>query len=409
MKLLHTADWHLGKRLYDRLRLDEQEEALLALCRLADEEQVDAVLVAGDLFDTFNPSNEAVELFYRLLHRLSAGGTRAVVAIAGNHDSAERIQAPDPLAKACGIVLLGFPDSEPSPFALDTGLALLRSAPGFLELQLPRCPHPLRILATPYANEARLRVFLGKENPEASLQEALRDRWQGLADRYCDEEGVNVLMAHLFMAKNADEALPEPDDERGVLHVGGAQVIYAQAIPEAVQYTALGHLHRCHNLGAPEWPVVYSGSLLEYSFSEAQQQKYAVLVEAEPGRPVRWEKRPLPLRRMLHRVRFSDPDEAVAWLAAHQEAFVELTMVSDTYLDGATKKRLYQAHPGIMALVPEVATARPEEAEGPARPDLTQDVETLFRQYFEARQGQAAPEALLEVFREVLALGPEGE
>ena len=73
---------------------------------LAEEHNVDAVLIAGDLFDTFNPSTEATELFYRTVHRLSKNGSRAVVAIAGNHDSPDRIEAPDPLARECGIIFI---------------------------------------------------------------------------------------------------------------------------------------------------------------------------------------------------------------------------------------------------------------------------------------------------------------
>ena len=87
MKILHTADWHLGKRLNEFSRIEEQREVLEEICRIAEEQQVDAVLVAGDLYDTFNPPNEAIELFYKSLHRLAAGGKRAVIGIAGNHDS----------------------------------------------------------------------------------------------------------------------------------------------------------------------------------------------------------------------------------------------------------------------------------------------------------------------------------
>ena len=90
MKILHTSDWHLGKRLNDRERAGEQVAVMDEIVRVADEEAVDAVIVAGDLFDTFNPPVEAIELLYRTLHRLARGGHRLVVAIAGNHDSPDR-------------------------------------------------------------------------------------------------------------------------------------------------------------------------------------------------------------------------------------------------------------------------------------------------------------------------------
>ena len=104
MKILHTADWHLGKRLDNYSRIEEQIEVMNEICEIADEQNIDLVLVAGDLFDTFNPSVEAVELFYKTLKRLANNGQRPVIAIAGNHDSPDRIDAPDPLARECGII-----------------------------------------------------------------------------------------------------------------------------------------------------------------------------------------------------------------------------------------------------------------------------------------------------------------
>ncbi len=147
MKLLHTADWHLGKRLGDYSRLAEQRAVLDEICAIAEAEAVDAVLIAGDLFDTFNPPNEALELFYRTVHRLSSDGARAVIAIAGNHDSPDRVEAPDPLARECGIFFVGRPASVVPTVETNAGIKTLNAAPGFVELQLPNCPEPLRLIS----------------------------------------------------------------------------------------------------------------------------------------------------------------------------------------------------------------------------------------------------------------------
>ena len=171
MKLLHTSDWHLGKRLENFSRLEEQQAVLQEICEIADEEQVDAVLVAGDLFDTFNPSTDAVDLFYKTLKKLSGNGKRPVIAIAGNHDSPDRIEAPDPLARECGIIFAGYPNSNVPDFELETGLKILKSEKGFIEIGLPGNPVPLRILLTPYANEFRLKTYLGEENSEEELRD----------------------------------------------------------------------------------------------------------------------------------------------------------------------------------------------------------------------------------------------
>ena len=208
MRILHTSDWHLGKRLDTFSRIEEQIAVMDEICQLADAHQADAVVVAGDLFDTINPPIEATQLLYKTLKRLAADGRRAVIAIAGNHDSPERIEAPDPLARECGILFAGYPNSEVLPLQLEGGIKITRSEPGFIELQLPACDAPLRMLLTPYANETRLRTFLGNDNRENALREVLRQSWQSLADKYCDAQGVNLLMTHLFMIR---ERAPMPE------------------------------------------------------------------------------------------------------------------------------------------------------------------------------------------------------
>ena len=283
MKILHTADWHLGKRLESFSRLEEQREVMNEICSIADSEAVDAVIVAGDLFDTFNPSTEAVDLFYKTLKKLARDGRRAVICIAGNHDSPDRIEAPDPLARECGILFTGYPHTKLEPFELESGLKVIRSEEGFAELQLPGCPDRLRLLLTPYASEYRLKTYLGNEDTETELRKVLQDRWTALAEKYCDLSGINILLTHLFMIKNDDERPEEPEDEKPILHVGGAQAVYTGNIPDGIQYTALGHLHRKWIVDTKPGTVAYSGSPLSYSFSEANQSKYVMIAEIHPG------------------------------------------------------------------------------------------------------------------------------
>jgi exonuclease SbcD len=409
MKMLHTADWHLGKRLGEYSRLPEQREVLQEICEIAEREQVDAVLIAGDLFDNGNPPNEAVELFYRTVHRLADDGNRAVIAIAGNHDSANRIEAPDPLARELGIIFHGKPASVVRPFSTRRGLSLLQSAPGFVELKLPQHDFPLRLLLTPYANELTLRQFLGTEDKEAALRQLLRENWQQTADQYCDEKGVNLLVAHLYFMQQGGEAPEEPDDERPILHMGGAQAIYTEDIPPQIQYTALGHLHRYQHIAGAKGPAVYSSSPLAYSFSEAHQEKYVVLIEAEPGEPVRKEKIALQKGRKLLRKKFTATDEALAWLHQNPETYIELTLVSDTFIESDVKKALYDAHDGIVSIIPEL-TGTIEGQEKPSeKVNLQQDIRLLFNDYFKSRMGQNPSEELIALFNEVLDTEEEEE
>jgi DNA repair protein SbcD/Mre11 len=406
MKILHTSDWHLGKRLDAFSRINEQRAVMEEICAIADNHSVDAVIVAGDLFDTVNPPIEATELFYKTLKRLTNNGKRPVIAIAGNHDSPDRIEAPDPLARECGILFVGYPHSQSQALTTDGGVVSLKTAPGFIELALPNCSVPLRVITTPYANELRLKTYLGVENSDEALRNILRLHWHRLADDFCNNQGVNVLATHLFMVKEGVEPLEEPDDEKPILYVGGASPVFSTDVPDAIQYVALGHLHRCHTIDNQPCPVVYAGSPLAYSFSEANQQKYVVVVNMEPGEAAVVTPIGLQQGMRLTRKRFNKVDEAVEWLVANPNEYIELTMVTNTYLTADERKQLYNAHEYIVTLIPEIANGSPGLS-GTRQIDLSQNMEALFTSYFQHRnQGQEPGEELMSLFREVL--GEEG-
>jgi exonuclease SbcD len=406
MKILHTADWHIGKKLDQYSRLEEQRLVLAEICEIAENENVDAVVVAGDLFDNFNPSSEATELLYTTLHRLSANGSRAVIAIAGNHDSPERIQVPDALARVCGIIFVGFPNTEVHKFCTQEKVEVTKTDKGFIELQLPNSPVPLRIIHTPYANEQRLKTFLGIENTEDALREHLQNHWQGIAEKYMDDKGFNLLITHLYVMKKGDpDPEEEPEDERPILHVGGAQAIYTENFPKQVHYVALGHLHRYRSVDQNP-PVVYSSSPLAYSFSEANQDKQVVLLEAAAGSLVKYTPIELKQGKKLRRGKFESIDEAISWLQQYTDDLVELTIVSDNYLEASDKKRLTEAHSGLIQIIPQIRRIN-EETESKAI-DLSLSVEKLFGEYFKSKnKGQEPSEGLMDVLREVLGAKEE--
>lgn len=403
MKFLHTADWHLGKKLNGFSRFEEQVAVLNEICETADREEVDLVLIAGDLFDHQNPSIESTELFFKTLRRLSADGKRAVVAIAGNHDSPERIAAPDPLARACGIVLAGYPDGIVSPFETERGVKLLRSEPGFVELQLPGVDYPVRLLLTPYANEVRLRKFLGEGDPAVALRQILSQTWDRLAKGYCDKKGVNLLMTHLYIVPELGELEPESEDERSIVSLGGAEAIYASSIPSEIQYVALGHIHKYWPVSLSPAPVVFCSSPLCYSFSEAGQTKYVVVGKLKPGAPAQYEKIPLNSGKPLERKVFHGVDEAIAWLTDNPNALVELTLVSDTFLATEASKRLYASHNGIIDLIPQIQNKEGLTPAPSHTVDLSQDKATLFSSFFQYNKGQQPSDELLALFHEILS------
>lgn len=403
MKILHTSDWHLGKYLNNFSRLQEQEEVLNEINEIAERENVNAVLISGDLFDTYNPPVESTELFYRSLKKLTANGRRAVIAIAGNHDSPDRIEAPDPLARECGIIFAGYPHTRIPVFELESGLKITNSDEGFFSLTIPDVKEELRVLITPYANEYRLKTYLGAEDQEAELRAVLKGKWQQLAGKYCDNAGVNILMAHLMFIKTGDAIPEEPDDEKPILHVGGAQLIYADSIPSQMQYTALGHLHRQRFVVSEDSPVVYSGSPLAYSFSEANQSKFVQLIDVLPGQPAKVASIELKSGKKLLRKRSESLEEALAWLQENPNALVELTMVTDSYLTADDRKKLMNAHNGIVSLIPEVNNPDLTSISSHHNIDLTKDLESLFQDYFIHEKGQQPGPGIMSLFKEVLS------
>lgn len=399
IKILHTADWHLGKKLDSFSRLEEQILVMNEIVEIADQQQVDLVLIAGDLFDNFNPSVEAVELFYKTLKRLSNNGKRPVVAISGNHDSPSLIDAPDPLARECGIILIGYPNAKIQEFELND-FKILKSVEGMIELKLNSFDYPIRIIHTPYANEIRLKQYFG-ENKEDALNEVLATNWKNIADEYCDENGVNLLIAHLYMNQKGAEILEEPEGEKPI-KIGNADMIFSEAIPPQIQYTALGHLHGFKNIGTEEKPVVYSSSPLCYSFSEAGQTKYVSVIEAEPNKTISYHKIELKHGKPLIRKTFDDINLAVEWLNENQNALVELILESDSFLKADERKLIYQSHDGIIHLIPKVKNQEVEMVEYKFA-DQTKDMKELFADYFKSKNGNQEPnDEIKDLFNEIL-------
>lgn len=408
INILHTSDWHIGKHLYGWSRLEEQKQFLEELLDIVETRNIHLIVVAGDIFDVSNPSAEALELTYKYLKKLTLNGKRPVIAIAGNHDNSERINAPEPLARECGIIFSGYPNDCIAPFSLDSGLEITKSDVGFIELKIPEVPFPVRVLLSPYANEIRLKTCFNIERKETELADYLQLHWKQLADKYCDNNGVNILASHLLFNAPGQEPPKEDMDEKSILYIGGAPAISTEKIPSQIQYVALGHLHRNQQITSLPCPVVYSGSPLAYSFSEALQNKYVVKISAQPDRPVITSNIALSSGLPLHEKRFLSTEAALEWLLQHQNCFVEITVVSNTYLSAATRKQLNDAHPRIVNIIPEIITAESVNENNEAIKIHQQKTpEEFFIEFFKYKTGQSPNENLIAIFKEAMALNKE--
>ncbi|GED68838.1 nuclease SbcCD subunit D [Brevibacillus reuszeri] len=406
MRILHTADWHFGRQLEGKDRRAEQAAFVDELARIADEREVDLVLIAGDVYDSVNPPAWAEELFYEALERLSAEGRRAVVVIAGNHDQPERVRAAAPLATKHGIVLLGLPKEAPLLSAGEVTpdrVRIVQGGPSWLELAVPGCKHNAVVLALPYPSESRLKELLSESFTQEQMQLAFSERITQLFDElsgHFREDTVNLVTSHLFVMGGM-----ETDSERPI-QIGGALTVSPQAFPKNADYVALGHLHRLQKLS--DKPLVrYSGSPLSYSFSEAGQSKAVVLVEVEPGAEVQEEIIYLTSGRPLARWRATEGIAQVEkWLAEGRDAgsWIDLELHVSDVIDPAEFQRVRKLSDDFLKIQRVVVRENNQEEDGEQRVELTElTSDQLFRRFYERKRGAEPDERLVAMFQRLLA------
>lgn len=404
MKILHTSDWHLGKKLNQWSRLEEQREILSEILQICRDEDPELIILSGDLYDSWNPPHEAIELLYRTLSRMSDGGRRIILALAGNHDAPEHVEAPDALARESGIFFLGYPGSRPADMEFESGVKVLFPEAGIVLIE--GLSQTLRVICTPYASETRMRQYLDVENREEALRKILTERWKTLGEKYFDDQGINIMAAHLFMGNRSDLlSEEEPEGEKSILHPGGLEQIYCDALPSGCQYMALGHLHRGFPVSTDPVTAVYSGSPGAYSLSENHKEKSIVLVDLIPGKKARYSFRRLESPWPLYRKTFESCDDALAWLSEHGRGYVEITMRTEAYLTGTEKQKILKSHPRILSIIPELLN--PQETGQEERKSFAgKSVQAIFKDYYRySRQNSDPSGELLNLLDEIISRG----
>jgi DNA repair protein SbcD/Mre11 len=283
VRFLHTADWHIGKPLRGRSRMDEYAKALDQVAAIAKDKQVDAVLMAGDVFDSPAPPPEAEKLVYNFLAKLVSERIQCVL-IAGNHDHPRKLDALATLLESLGIHVrheVRPPDQG--------GVVSLRSKDGKEEA---------RVAVLPFVAERKV--------VDACLVMDAEHKWYEEYGRRIEQilaalvkglplTTVNIVLAHLLV----DGARVGTGERE--LHLGQIYGVNPQQLPSSVQYIGLGHLHRAQEVLAPA-KTLYPGSLIELDFGEEQQDKSVVVFEAQPQKAPKLELVPITAGRRLRTV-----------------------------------------------------------------------------------------------------------
>ncbi|MDX1384185.1 MAG: exonuclease SbcCD subunit D C-terminal domain-containing protein [Thermoanaerobaculia bacterium] len=381
MRLLHTADWHVGRTIRGRSRVEEHRRVLAEIVEITAEHEVDVVVVAGDLFDAAAPTAEAEEVVYASLLDLTDQGADVVV-VAGNHDNPRRFEAIRPLLARTGRVWAAGEIARP-----DEG--------GVVTIE-PRRAGGERVRVALFPFLTLRRVLSAARLMEGGADLAIGDyasRCDGIVQTLCADlsgDTVNVLVAHLMTA--------------GAVAGGGerpAHMIDDYWVPPSVfrhphlQYVALGHVHRQQPVPAP-CPAWYAGAPLQLDFGEEEHRCGVILVDVEPGAAGRVETVPLAAGRRLRTLAGS-----LDSLVTHGAA------VGDEYLRIRVEER---PRPGLADEVRdifpnavEIQLADPDEP-GPSGDDTVERLRTAPREIFAeylAEQG-AEDEDVLALFDELL-------
>ncbi len=382
MRVLHTSDWHVGKRLGRYDRSDEYREVIAEVATIATDNQVDLVLHSGDLFDRPLPPIEALSIALEGLVALSDGGRRPVVVISGNHDSPGLFEALAPLLADRNVHMVG---EIKSP---DGGGVLDIETPGGRAV----------VSAFPFLREGRaFNVWEPTEEHYKKYADRLRRISQAYsthAQEIAGQDAVTFLVSHFLVGGSKVHGHGAPRGERE-LHMGEAYAATTDAIPPGPQYVALGHIHAPQRVPGAQVPAEYAGSLLELDFGEAGETKRVVLVDVEPGIPASVTSVPLTGGRRLLRPRGEWAD--LLAVEGIYESYLDLT-VETAGPDPGLADRARDEFEYVVKVKAEYPRA---EVERSVRQAMT--LAEQYGEYYLGVEGVDAPPGLIEAFSELQA------
>jgi exonuclease SbcD len=377
MRILHTADWHVGKRLGRIDRMNEYAQAIDEVVEIARDREVDLAIVAGDLLDRAMPPLDCIQLVIDALLRLADAAGR-VVAIPGNHDSAALFSLLAPLLAPRGVML------APHIRRPDQG--------GVLTVPSRDGSETASVAVLPFLHEAEVVDFM---KDDAEWYKGYADRVRRLCGHLCagfDPGGIGFLVGHWFV-----EGAELGGGER-TIHVGEHYAATPQAIPPGAHYVALGHVHRPQEIPGAAVPARYSGSLLQLDFSERTHRKEVVVVEAKAGRLAKVASIQLRSGRQLLRVE-NDLEALKSAGDSYGDAYLDVRVQTAGPVFGLSETvREFLPNAVFVQAVYERADVELERAARAER-SLTES----YAEYHASPGGHGveAPEALLEALREI--------
>jgi len=407
MRILHTADWHIGAKSDDLSRLSEQRDALKQLVEHSKNYNVDMVLIAGDIYDNLVPTAEDEELFYKTVVDLSRNGECAVVAIAGNHDDHRRLGNANIFADKFGIYLIGNIDNtDIDTSRTDTNIFATRAGKGFIEFHTKQGEDCVLALL-PYPSYHRYKEM---KQEGQSFQDKVSE-WLNYGVSQFRDDTINITMAHvLSFGSNMDK------DEYKIYTTvnGNSNYVDQKIFQNKAHYTALGHIHQSITVNK-DHNIFYPGALINLHFSPNNDEPTNILiVDLDKNGVQNIIKQPLNVK-LLKKFEVSSVSHAHKTLNENPDDLVKIIIENVDTLDGdidnseytpyvtpSDLKNLRKQHPNLVTL--SVITNEAKKSyEISTRKDLTNS--EIFTKFVKHKLGSEPDEDVKELFLSLMSEG----
>ena len=324
MKILHSADWHLGKLLENRTRYDEQRHFIDEIVEIIKKENIDMVIIAGDIYDTSNPSATAETMFFDAMVKLTLERTVPIVLISGNHDSPLRLLAGSDMLKEYGVFIAA---GQLQDFDMNFGAYHICSDENGAVI-IDKNGEKAVIAPLPYVSDKRINEMIHSLGDDGENSLSYSDKVKELMEKLSRgfrEDTINVVVAHLFTMDGL-----ESTSERKI-QLGGSYAVDVNAFPEKADYIALGHLHKPQTVPGLDKRGFYSGSPIAYSKDESVYAKAVNIVELKKGSDMEIQKLPLSCIKPIEVYKCNSIEEAIekCKINAGIESYVYIDIKSD--------------------------------------------------------------------------------
>lgn len=376
--------------------MDEQEEFLNDFIEIVEENNIDLIMIAGDVYDSSNPPARAEKMFYDTLKRLSKNGERLTLVIAGNHDNPDRLVAAGPLAREHGIIMVGTPKTIVQ--CGDYGKhKILDSGEGFIEIEINN--EKTVILTVPYPSEKRLNEVIynymeDEEEKAQSYSEKIFSLFDSLKSHY-REDTINLVISHLF-AMGSEES----GSERSI-QLGGTYIVDGNCFPKEAQYIALGHVHKPQIVPGTNKRARYSGSPIHYNKKEINFEKKCYIVEVKAKEECKIEELNLKVYKPIEIWKCADIDDAIAKCEENKarKCFVYLEIETDRYIREDEIKQMKELKKDILEIMPKIKGTTEEEVDFNLN---EKSFEEIFIDFYTKERGTAPEEDVVSLLLSII-------